>query len=342
MSFGQPNFLWGLWLIPLLIIFDIVTTRFKRRALERVGDARLIAALSARTSRGKQRVKTWLIIAGIFFVVIALARPQWGTHVELVQQQGIEIMVVLDTSTSMIAEDIPPNRLERAKLEIEELIDRLAGVQIGLVVFSGASFVQFPTTSDVDAAKLFLRSAEAGMVSQPGTAIGDAIRTAMHSFNTKELKYKTIILLTDGEDHDTDPIGAARAAAEEGITIFPIGFGSAQGEPIPVHNEQGEVIGFKQDKNGQTVLSHLDERTLQEMARITGGQYFRATASGAEIDEIARRLEELDRKELEEKLLVQRVERYQLPVALALVALVGDLLLTDRRENRVRTYASSE
>jgi Ca-activated chloride channel family protein len=339
MLFGQSVFLYLLILIPLLVVFYLLVGRSQRKAIERLGNPELVAALSERVSQSKRRWKAILMLLTITLVVIALARPQIGSHLELVEQQGVEVMVALDTSLSMMAQDVAPNRLERAKLAVVELMDRLPGARIGLVAFAGANFVQFPLTTDFEAARLFLDAADVNTVSLPGTAIGDAIRTATRAFSEKELKYKMLVLFTDGEDHDTDPIGAAKEAAEQGVVIYAVGFGSPEGEPIPVRDETGAVTDFKKDRAGEVVLSKLDEATLREIAKTTGGEYYRATASGKEIDRIAVAIEEMDQKELESKLMVRHVERFQIPTALALLALVGESVLTDRKGDRQITVS---
>jgi Ca-activated chloride channel family protein len=189
-------------------------------------------------------------------------------------------MVALDVSESMLAEDIKPNRLARAKLEITELMDRLEGNEIGLVLFAGAAFVQFPLTSDFATARTFLDSAYPGIISRPGTVIGKAIRVGMEGFNEERASQKVIILLTDGENHEGDAVEAAREAAEQGIIIYTIGFGSAEGEPIPQYDELGNLTGYKRDRQGEIVLSRLNETILQEISLTANGRYFQAAADG--------------------------------------------------------------
>ena len=334
MLFGQSVFLYLLMLIPFIFVFYLLVRRSRRKAIERLGNPELIAGLSERVSQSKRRWKAILMLLVITFVIIALARPQIGSHLELVEQQGVEVMVALDTSLSMMAQDVAPNRLERAKLAVVELMDRLPGARVGLVAFAGTSFVQFPLTTDFEAARLFLDAADVNTVSLPGTAIGDAIRTATRAFSEKELKYKVLILFTDGEDHNTDPIGAAREAAEQGVIIYAVGFGSPEGEPIPVRDETGAVTDFKKDRQGEVVLSKLDEAALQEIAKTTGGVYYQATASGKEIDRIVAAIDDMDKKELESKFMVRHVERFQISAALAMLALVGEFVLTDRKGDR--------
>ncbi len=331
MTFGQPAYLYFIVVIlPLLVVFYWLTGRKVRSRLAQLGDLPLMALLSRTVSTRKIHWKHALMIAAVCLLILALARPQFGARLELAQQQGVEIVVALDTSLSMTAQDVTPNRLDRAKMEIIDLLDRLPGAQVALVLFAGTSFVQLPLTGDFDAAKMFLSSADVDTVSLGGTAIGDAVRTGIGAFNEKGLAHKALILLTDGEDQGTDPLGAARAAAEQGIVIYPIGFGSPEGEPVPERGG-GAAGGFKRDANGQIVMSKLDEGTLLEMAAITGGEYHRAMADGREIEEVAKTIEGMDKKQLEERLLVQRVERFQIPALLALLALVGETLLSSRR-----------
>jgi Ca-activated chloride channel family protein len=336
MLFGQSLFLYLLILIPFVVVFHLLVGRSRRKAIKRLGNPELIATLSEKVSQSKRRWKAILVLLTIAFVIIALARPQLGSHLELVEQQGVEVMVALDTSLSMMAQDVAPNRLERAKLAVIELMDRLSGARVGLVAFAGTSFVQFPLTTDFEAARLLLDAVDVNTISLPGTAIGDAIRTATRAFSEKELKYKVLILFTDGEDHNTDPIGAAKEAAGQGVVIYAIGFGSPEGEPIPMRDETGAVTDFKKDREGEVVLSKLDETTLREIAQTTGGEYYRATASGKEIVQIATAIEEMDKKELESKLMIRHVERFQIPAALALLALVGEFALTDRKGDRIQ------
>ena len=342
MTFGQPGFLYLMLIVlPALVAFYWLAGKWVRARLARLGDVPLMAQLSQSVSARKVRGKRALMIAAVCLLILAMARPQFGSRLELVQQQGVEIVVALDTSLSMTAQDVTPSRLERAKMEIIDLMDRLPGAQVALVLFAGTSFVQLPLTSDFDAAKMFLSAADVNTVSLGGTAIGDAVRTGIGAFNEKGLSHKAMILLTDGEDQGTDPTGAAHAAADKGIVIYPIGFGSPEGEPVP-ERDAGPQGGFKKDSNGQVVMSKLDENTLSELASITGGAYHRAMADGEEIEDVAKSIESMDKKELDERLLVQRVERFQIPALLALLALVGETLLSGRRRVKSKSVRGAD
>ncbi len=331
MTFGQPNFLYALVLIPLLALFLLWMARRKRAAIAKLGNPALLEKLSQHVNWRGRRWQTGLWFTALALIIVALARPQWGTEVQMVQQQGIEIMIALDVSKSMLAQDIKPNRLSRAKLEITDLMDRLGGDEMGLVLFSGASFIQFPLTSDFATARTFLDSAAPGVISRPGTAIGSAIKTALTGFYTKRASQKVIIIMTDGEDHNTQPLAAAKQAAEQGVIIYTIGFGSPKGEPIPEYNSAGEVVGYKKDAQGQTVISKLDEVTLQKIALATGGQYYRASAGGNELQALGKELDSLQKAELENRFETRHIERLQWFLAIALAVLVISELIPERQ-----------
>jgi Ca-activated chloride channel family protein len=297
----------------------------------RLGAPELIAKLGAAVNWRGRRWQLALWFLALVFLIIALARPRWGSQVEYVERQGVEIMVALDISESMLAEDLKPNRLERAKLEISELMDRLEGNELGLVLFSGAAFVQFPLTSDFNTARMFLESANPGLISRSGTAVAEAINIAKTGFNEERATQKVIILLTDGEDHDGEVIAAAEESADEGIIIYTIGFGSPDGEPIPQYGGLDELVGYKKDRNGEVVLTRLDETTLQQIAFVTNGRYYRAAADGREVGFLAGAISELQTTELEGRFETQRVERFQWFVAIAVAFLVIGELIPDRK-----------
>jgi Ca-activated chloride channel family protein len=298
------------------------------------GNPTLVERLSRTVNwRGRRwRDALWLVVMALS--IVALARPQWGTVERMVEQEGIEVMVALDVSQSMLAQDIKPDRLSRAKMEIADLMGRLGGNEIGLVLFSGASFIQFPLTSDYATARSFLDNARPEVISRPGTAIGDAIRTAMAGFDMNRTSQKVIVLITDGENHEGDALGMAEQAASQGIMLYTIGFGSAQGEPIPQYNTHGEIVGYKQDAQGEVVLSRLDEATLQQIAEVGGGQYYRATADGSELAALVSELDTLQKAELNTLLETEGIERFQAFLILALAAMVAAELIPDRVQRK--------
>lgn len=330
MDFAEPIYL--TCFIPLLMLGLLIAflTRRKAAAIARLGTPELIAKLSASVNWSGRRWRTVLWFTAFALLIVALARPRWGSQVEYIERQGVEIMVVLDISESMLAEDFKPNRLARAKLEVTELMDRLEGNELGLVLFSGAAFVQFPLTSDFATARIFLDAAKPGLISRPGTAIAKAIEVAMTGFNEERATQKVIILLTDGENHEGDVTAAANKAMEAGIIIYTIGFGSPEGEPIPEYDNLGQLTGYKKDRQDQIVLTRLDENILQQIALVTNGRYFRAAADGREVGFLADAIGELQTTELESRFETRGIERFQWFLAIAIVALIIGELIPDR------------
>ena len=335
MTFAKPVFLYGLILLPLMGLFVLWAVRRRDAALARLGNPGLVRRLSGSVNWRGRRWRTILWFVALTMMVISLARPQWGSQVQEVEQQGIEVMVALDVSNSMLAQDVKPDRLSRAKLEIADLMARLGGDEIGLVLFSGASFIQFPLTSDYATARTFLDNARPEVISRPGTNMGAAIRTAVSGFDYNRASQKVIVLITDGEDHDADSLSVAQQAADQGIMLYTIGFGSPQGEPIPEYNAQGEVTGYKRDQQGEVVLSRLDEATLRQIAEIGNGKYYRATADGGELGALVSELNTLQKGELSTQVETWGIERFQGFLAVALIALVGMELIPDRLRRRV-------
>lgn len=332
MHWGSSVYLNLLILIPFLIAFFLFVSAKKKRALALFGNKILIEKLSLSKSITKERWKKVLLIAVTGFLVISMARPQIGTRLTMTRRQGVDVIIAIDTSLSMLAQDIKPNRLEKAKLEIALLIDKLKGDNVGILTFAGDSFVQCPLTLDYNAAKMFLSIIEVGMMPRPGTAIGDAIRVATESFIKKERKHKVLILLTDGEGHETNPVRAAEEAKKEGVIIYTIGIGTKNGEPIPIVDENGRITGHKKDKGGNVVLSKLDDTTLQKIALVTDGKYYHATPSEFELDKIYDEISKMEKKELSNRLFTQYEDRFQYFLAVALILLCVEFAIGDRRK----------
>ena len=316
--------------MPFVILFLYWAERSRQAALSQLGDASLIQRLtqSVNLNGRKWRTRFWLL--ALVLLIIALARPQWGNQVQVVEQEGIQVMVALDVSKSMLAQDIKPDRLTRAKLEISDLMDKLDGDEIGLVLFSGASFIEFPLTSDYDTARTFLDSASPAAISRPGTEIGDAIRTALSGFDSERNSQKVIVIVTDGENHQADAVAEAQKAADQGVMVYTIGFGSPDGEPIPELAPDGSVIGYMMDENGETVLTRLDETTLQEIAQVGSGRYFRAGADGSELVALTSELDTLQAAQLESRFETTKIERFQIFLLGAVLALILAELIPTR------------
>ncbi len=340
LRFANPQFFHLYWLVPVLIAFFVWSFRRKKQLLQRIGDEELIQRLTRSVSRKKQIWKAVLVTLAVSLIILALADPQIGTRLIQVKRKGVDIFVALDVSKSMLAEDVAPNRLEKAKHEVATFIDQLEGDRIGLICFAGIAFVQCPLTLDYTAAKLFLSSIDTDVIPQPGTAIASAIRTAMKSFVTKEYKHKVLILITDGEDHEGDPVKAAKEAAKEGIVIYTIGIGSPQGAPIPEYDQYGNRIGYKKDRQGQIVTTKLDVLTLEKIAFETGGKYYISSTGESELDKIYQEISSMEKKELATRKFSQFEDRFQIFLFLGLILLVLESVLGERK--RLREIKAAE
>ena len=329
MTFGSPQYLYALLALPALMAF--VWWAFARRAalVQRIGDPALIERLSMTVNRGMRRRRLVLWFLGIALIIIALARPQWGSDVQIVEHRGVQVMVALDISRSMLAQDLKPTRLDRAKLEISDLMSRLTGDEVGIVLFSGASFIQFPLTFDYATARTYLRNASPDAITRQGTVIAKAIETAMTGFNEERVSQKIIVIMTDGENHEGDPVAAAQQAAEDGAVVYTVGFGSPEGEPIPVYDAQGNITSYREDDQGRVVISRLDETTLQQVARAGGGKYFRAVERGA-IAGLVDEIQSFQDESLQSEFNRTKIERFQIFLLAGVLSLVLAEMMTDR------------
>ena len=317
-----------IFLIPLFFVCYAIVCRLRKRRIRKFGDEALVSGLMPSASRAKGWVRLVLFSIAFFFFSIGLSRPQIGAKLKEHKTKGAEIMIVLDVSNSMLAEDYSPNRLERAKLAISKLVDRLRDDRIGLIVFAGNSFVQLPITADYVSAKMFLNSISTESVPVQGTAIGDAINTAVRSFSIQSQKSRAVIVITDGENHEDDPVSAASQAAEMGIRVFTIGVGSAEGKPIPVSG------GLLKDKDGNIVVSRLDEKTLMEVAKAGNGMYVKAGNSEFGLNPIVDEIDKMDDEQYSSVVFEEFDEQYMYFFALALVFLVVEMLIGERKIRR--------
>ena len=327
-NFAQAQYLFLLLLIPLFFVFQAIVQGMRRRRLRKLGDESLVKALMPSYSAGKVWIRTVFFSLGFFFLVIALSRPQIGAKLKEHQTKGAEIMIALDVSNSMLAEDYSPNRLERAKLAISRLVDKLRDDRIGLIVFAGNSFVQLPITTDYVSAKMFLRSISTGSVPIQGTAIVEAINTSIRSFSAQSEKSRAIIVITDGENHEDDPVAAAKQAAEMGIRVFAIGVGSPEGKPIPV---DGELL---RDRNGEIVVTRLEESVLEDIAKAGNGLYVRAGNSEFGLNPIIDDIRKMEDEMYSSIVFEEYDEQFMYFLAIALVFFVIELLIGDRRPKR--------
>ena len=331
LKFENPDLLYLLWGVIFWIAFFVWVVKYKKFLLKRFGNLEILPKLMQAYSSRRRNLKFALIILSYIFFVIALANPQIGKTLEEFTRRGVDIIVALDVSTSMQAEDIKPNRLEKAKHEIGQLIDLLQGDRIGLIAFAGIAHVQCPLTLDYSAAKLFLNILDTDIIPQPGTALGEAIKKAIPAFNREDRKHKVLILITDGESHESDPLEIAKEAEQEGIIIYTVGIGSARGVPIPVYTKSGTRTGFKKDKQGNVVTTKLDVVTLQKIAYQTGGKYFTASGAEDELNDIYDEISGMEEKELTSKQFSQYEDRFQIFLILGLISIILELLIPEKK-----------
>ncbi|HOP07299.1 MAG TPA: VWA domain-containing protein [candidate division Zixibacteria bacterium] len=340
MRFADPYNLLILAGVVLLGLFAFTMLIRKKKLLARFGDIPLIVKIAPDISFARQATKITVLLIGMVFLVLVLARLQFGTHMELLKREGIDIMVAVDVSNSMSARDMVPNRLEKAKQELHGIIDHLHGDRIGLIAFAGEAFVQCPLTLDYSAARLLLTSMDQNSVSVQGTSLKSAIETAMKSFDQQSKKHKVLLLLTDGEDHEGGVVEEAEAARQEGIKIYTVGIGNPAGEPIPVLDRNGQQMGFRKDESGEVIMTRLDEETLREIALTTSGKYYHATAGEIELDKIFDEISKMEKKELEGTLVTHYDDRFQWPLLIALVLVIGEFFIPERKKvNREREHA---
>ena len=326
--FAQAQYLFLLLLIPFFFLVFALVLKLRQKRIRRFGDENLVRQLMPSYAKGKAWVRLTLFALGFFFFVIGLSRPQIGAKLKEHETKGAEIMIVLDVSNSMLAEDYSPNRLDRAKLAIARLVDKLRDDRIGLIVFAGNSFVQLPITTDYVSAKMFLNSISTESVPVQGTAIGEAINTAMRSFSAQSEKSRAIIVITDGENHEDDPVAAAGQAAEMGVRVFTIGVGSPEGKPIPM---DGELL---KDKEGNIVVTRLDEGVLKEVANAGKGVYVRAGNSEFGLNPIIDDIRRMEDEKYSSIVFEEYDEQFMYFLAMTLFFLVIEMLVGDRRSKR--------
>lgn len=328
LNIAQPQYLLLLLLIPLFFALYAIGRRLRSKRIARLGDPRQVKALMPSVSSSKGWVKISLLCLGFIFFVFGLSRPQIGAKLKEHKSKGVEIMICLDVSNSMLAQDYSPNRLERAKLAISRIVDKLSGDRIGLIVFAGESFVQLPITTDYVSAKMFMSSISTESVPVQGTAVGDAINTAIRSFSAQSEKSRAIIVITDGENHEDDAVSAAGLAAEQGIRVYTIGIGSQEGQPIPMN---GSLL---KDKEGNIVVTRLDEKSLQDIAQAGQGAYVRAGNSEFGLAPIIDNIKKMDQEEFSSVVFEEYDEQYMYFFGIALVFLIIELLIGERKFKR--------
>jgi len=335
MKFGAPSMTVWLWLIPALIMFYRFAGKARDRTMKKFASGEALIEISRSVDIKKKTIKRRILIAAIFLIIFSLMRPQWGFKWREVKRQGLDILIALDTSKSMLAEDVLPNRLDRARLAIKDLMKKLHGDRVGLIVFSGKAFLQCPLTLDYSGFMLSLDDVDVDSIPMGGTSISSAIYTAMGSYEGGKKKHKILILITDGEDLEGGIEKAIEAAKADGIDIYCVGIGDPEGELIPMTDNTGKRV-FMKDMDGNVVKTRLEENILQRMAIETGGIYVRATGAQFGLDIIYdERLSLLEKQEFETKMEKRYTERYQVPLCIALFLLLIEMVIGDRRRERI-------
>lgn len=322
---ANPQFLWLFWLIPAAVIFILYIARIRRRERTAFAGSVMLRRLLPDLSSGKIMLKGFLITAALFFIILTILDPQIGTRVEEVKREGVDIIVAVDVSASMMAEDVRPNRLMKAKHELDSFIKRLKGDRIGIVTFAGAAFVQCPLTLDYSAARMFTDVLDTSLIPVQGTALAEAIETAVDAFEGEARSQRALILITDGEDHEQKVMDAVEKAKAKGVTIFTVGMGTPGGAPVP------SLKGYIQDRKGSVVLSRLNEGLLSEIALSTGGGYYRGTTGEDELDKIYRKIFGMEKTELSVKQFTDYEDRFQYFAAVALALLILEVFISEKR-----------
>jgi len=328
--FANPEYLNLLYLLPLLVVTFWYLGKNRKKLLQNFADKELHKTLFPTDSNLKHWTKFILILVALSCLVFAAANPQVGTKMQEVKQTGIDVFILLDVSNSMMAEDIKPNRLEKAKYQISNLINKLRGDRIGLIIFAGQAYVQIPLTTDYAAANLFLSAVDVNSVPSQGTAIASAINLATASFDTLSTQ-KVIIAITDGEDHEGDVQKAVESAVSRGIKIYTIGLGSQAGVPIPVYNNRNQLVGFKKDREGNTVLTKLDADVLKQIAIDGNGKYFQGTNYEDYLEKIYTELSELEQTEFGVKKVTDYEDRFYFFLIPALILLVFEFFISEKK-----------
>ena len=329
--FANIEILWLLVTIPVFVITFIIYTRHKRRQLEQFGDAELMAALMPNASRVRPIVKFCILMVALTLLIIAAARPQFGQSERTEKRQGIEAIVALDISNSMMAEDVAPNRLERAKQMLSKMMDNMVNDKVGLVVFAGDAFIQLPITCDYVSAKMFLNSITPSLIKTQGTAIGQALATSIRCFGEQSDASRAIILITDGENHEDDAIAVAKRAKEEGIKVMVVGIGKPEGSPIPVPGTNN----FMKDRQGNVVVSKLNEEMCREIAQAGGGIYVRCDNTNTAMRALQKELDTLATQEIETQVFTDYNEQFQSFALIALLLLVIDFFIFNRKNKTI-------
>ena len=332
MRFAQVYYAYGIWIVLVLVLFFAWAFRTKKLVMRKFAEARLLNEIASSVDPKKQIIKSTIIIAILILSVLALMRPQWGFQWQEVRRSGLDILIAIDTSKSMLATDVKPNRLERSKLAVRDLIKKLKGDRIGLIAFSGTAFLQCPLTTDYDGFLLALNDLNVDTIPRGGTSISSAIKLATQNYEGGQKKYKVLIIITDGEDHEGNIIEIATEAKKEGVKIFCIGIGTSEGELIQLV-DKSEKKTFLKDRDGNVVKSRLNEEILQGIALTSGGTYVRSSGAEFGLDLVyEEKLSRMEKKEIKAQMNKYYHERFQIPLAISLILLIIEPFLGDKKK----------
>jgi Ca-activated chloride channel family protein len=333
---AHPEYLYALLVIPALMAFFVYARIRRRKALALFGQKEILASLMPNVSNSRPILKFVLLMVALTSIIIGIARPQFGSKLRTEKRKGIELIIAVDVSNSMMCEDIQPSRLERAKRAIAQLVDKLSSDKIGLIVFAGDAYTQLPITADYVSAKLFLNSIGPNIVPTQGTAIGAAIELGVKSFNPQFVGNKAIIIITDGENHEDDAVGAAKAASDQGIVVYTIGMGSPQGGPIPVSSNGTRT--YRKDREGNTIVTKLDESMLRQIAEAGKGAYVRANNSQVGLNNLFEEINKMEKTELETQSFTDYEDQFQYFIAFGLFLILIDILILERRNKYLKNF----
>lgn len=337
MHFADRNALYLLLIIPFLIGFYMLLFKNKREAMQRFAASSLFERLAPALSLRRLKIKSLMLVLGFIFLIISMAGPQWGEQSQELTARGVDIFIALDCSQSMMAEDYKPNRLTVAKTVLKSLVDKLQGNRIGVIAFAGEAYIECPLTVDMSAVKMYIDELDYTTIPVQGTSLGAAITLATESFKNIEKNAsgsKALILLTDGEDLERHALESARNAGKTGVRIFALGIGNPEGSPIPIKNSEGKEVAPKTDSEGKIVTSRLDEKTLNEIAHMTGGKYLRCSYSETGLNTISSQILGMDKNEYQRRLEKQYINRFQYPLALVILLLGIEFMIPDSRKVR--------
>jgi Ca-activated chloride channel family protein len=329
-DFEYWSVLYGLLSIPVFVLLFVFMQYIKRKRLRKYGDVELVNQLMPEFSKSRPILKFIAYMLALALFIIGFANPKIGSKLKEDKREGVEVIIALDVSKSMLAEDIKPNRLSRAKRAISKLIDELNDDKIGLIVFAGDAYTQLPITTDYASAKMFLSSISPDIVPVPGTSIGKAIDLAFHSYSPDNEKNKALIIITDGEDHESEAVTSAQSAAEQGIFVHTIGMGKPEGVPIPISGKFGQKE-FHMDKEGKVVISKLNEQQLKQIASAGKGAYVRANNARTGLDKIFEEINNMEKEEFESEIYSDYVDRFQYFIGFALFFFLLEFLILDRK-----------